>query len=290
MSVIMNDEDSRPESTYNPLLVTDDVMLRMSKSSFMSYRQCPRKFWWRRIGLPDIEMPDNEAALKGRIIHQNMEDALTSFDPSIKDVSALYPVGGDYDETVMALADLEQQRLEAWGPEFFAPLVAEQKTWVVDEENNVCLVGAFDGLFRHPSGGLCIAELKTGNLSTGKLSRVRRELAFYAYMLELMGNEPVTHFMVISSDCINDRTASSMLASSRKETFLGRNPEMGITIVEKVNRRTMNAFQKDYRNVLEGIRSLQWQPDWDDFFCQNYCDFFMSCDNQLHGDGSDPTA
>jgi hypothetical protein len=239
--------------------------------------------------LPDVKFPDSEAARKGREVHSAMEVALTSYDPSITDTTALYPVGGEYDETVAALADLEQQRLEWCGPELFAPLVAEQKTWVVDEENNVVLVGAFDGLFRHPDGGLMLCELKTGNMSSGKLSRVRRELAFYSYMLELMGIEPVTHFMVISSDCINDKTATSALGSSRKTTFLGREPEMGITIIEKVNRRTLNAFKRDYLKALEGLRSMQWTPSWSDYFCSNYCDFYMSCDEQLHAGGPDPT-
>lgn len=268
------------ESSYNPLEVNGDVKLRVSKSSFMSARSCLRKYWWNKVAMPDVRLPDTPASIRGTAVHNNLEHL---YDLWEEGPIPIPEVNEEYFDTLFAISELEEQRRLMWGDEFFKPIEAEQKHSVYDPELDVVLVGAWDGLFMHPSGGLCIMELKTGDLSTGKLSRVRRELSFYRRMLKLLDYPPVTHAMLISSDCINERTAQSVLKQKNKEVFLGA--EMGITIVEKVNARTTKAFEKDLFSVVDSIKNHDWSPSWSDYFCGQYCDFYLSCDNELHGDG-----
>ena len=293
-------EQHRVDSTYNPYEVTEQNILRVSKSSFMLARQCLRKYWWNKVALPDIRIPPNEFMIKGTIVHKGVEDLYTDWDPEneylggegdIHIIRGMLPVGTDYDDTFDEIAVMEEQRLDAWGPDFFQPVEAEVKHQVYDPEFDVMLVGMWDGLMQHPDGGLCIMELQTGDLSTGKLSRVRRALCFYARMIRLLGYEekygPVTHMMLISSDCINARTASTLLASKRKEVFMG--DEKGITVIERLGKRSHTAFEKDYARTVDGIRDMRWVPNWSDYFCANYCEFYLSCDEELHGAGEDPT-
>ena len=51
--------------------------LRVSKSSFMNYLSCPRQWWWRYVTLYDLKTPKSEAMIRGTVIHEVMEYALT---------------------------------------------------------------------------------------------------------------------------------------------------------------------------------------------------------------------
>ena len=62
------------KSSYNPYEAVGDVKLRVSKSCFMSARQCLRRYWWNKIALPDVRMPETEFQIKGTIVHKGVED------------------------------------------------------------------------------------------------------------------------------------------------------------------------------------------------------------------------
>ena len=65
------DEQSQA-SSYNPNI--SDI-LRVSKSSYMTYLMCPRQFYWRYVA--DIPSPPpTEAAIRGSIIHAAMEHGI----------------------------------------------------------------------------------------------------------------------------------------------------------------------------------------------------------------------
>lgn len=240
---------------------------------------------------PDVRLPPTEAMLRGNLVHEVLENAYEAYDggDSVKELFDSNLPLWDGDNTVNTLANLEQQRLDAWGPEHFKPISFEEKMSVYDKEHDVVMVGAWDGLLRHPEGGLCLVELKTGNMSTGKLSRVRKELCFYARMINLLGlwEEEVTHIMICSSNCTNDRTARTLLKSKAKEVFLGDFGE-GLTVIEKLNKRSINSFEKEYRQVIADLKAKDWSPSWSDYFCGEYCDYMVSCDDELHGSGASP--
>ena len=150
------------ESTYDP----NDIgvkKLRISKSSFMLARQCRRKYWWNKVQFPDIWLPPTEAMTRGNIVHDALEKMYDSYTGQ-DEIRPLFP-DGEYEDTYDALADLEQQRLDLWGKGHFKPMEYEQKRKVYDPDNDVVMVGAWDGLMEHPNGeGLIIVELKTGDL------------------------------------------------------------------------------------------------------------------------------
>ena len=68
--------EAKRTSTYDPTKVTDEMVLRVSKSSYNNYAMCPRQYWWNKIALPDMDIPSSEAAIRGTAIHQVMEDGL----------------------------------------------------------------------------------------------------------------------------------------------------------------------------------------------------------------------
>ena len=57
-----------------------------------------------------------------------------------------------------------------------------------------------------------------------------------------------------------------------------------------INRnRSAAAFEKDFAKVVNTLKMKDWTPKWSEYFCANYCDFYLSCDEELHGAGQDPT-
>lgn len=290
-NVLTDEQSLMLQSTYDPNGISGNKKLRISKSSFMQARQCRRKYWWNKVMFPDVRLPPTEAMLRGNVVHEVLENVYEKYDGE-DDVASLFPIEMklfEGDETVFTLANLEQQRLDSWGAKYFKPISFEEKMAVYDEIYDVVMVGAWDGLLLHPSGGLCLVELKTGDLSTGKLSRVRKELCFYARMINLLGiyEQEITHFMICSSNCTNDRTARSLLKSKSKEVFLGDNGQ-GLTVIEKINKRSITSFEKEYAEVIANLKAKDWSPDWNDYFCGEFCDYMVSCDDELHGSGASP--
>ena len=259
-------------SSYNP---SEGQYLRVSKSSFMTFNTCPRQFYWRYIA--DIPKPPaNEAMLRGTRVHSWLEGAYMN-DESIDTTE-------DEDvECVEALEQMENARMEAWGHDevFEAVVSAEQKYYAFDEENEVVLVGVIDGVLRHPDGSLIIAELKTGEMGDSKLSRTRRELCYYNAILQANGMDEVKHFMYLTPDCTNEKFLTSMINNRNKEVWLG--DTMGVTVIEKVNGRSLKAFAKSYNNVIPSMKSREWPIKWNDYYCPTWCEFFAACENEMMG-------
>lgn len=265
--------------------------LRVSKSSFMQYVQCPRKWWWQYVTLYDMKTPKSEAMIRGTVIHQVMEDALT---PTL-DVRPI-PVAvaeeaskTDYahDAGVQNLSDLLQMMSDDHGVLNIISL--EEKITVYDEENDCDLVGMIDGLFRHPDGGVMIVELKTGNLTTSKMSRYRKELAFYHRVLTLSGRftaEEITHYCIIAPDCEDEKLVSSLLDQKRQKRDIYLGDTQGVVIVEPVATRSLNGMNKSLSEAVEGMKQFDVPMKWNDYFCVEWCDYHMSCSTELTGGGT----
>jgi hypothetical protein len=275
----MND----PISPYDP---RSAGTLRVSKSSFMQYLQCPRKFWFQYCVLYDVKTPRSEAMIRGTAIHTVMEDALTpSFEPRPIPVAVAEEAAKtDYadDPGVQRLSDLLQMMSDDHGGLNIMSL--EEKITVYDEENDCTLVGMIDGLFRHPDGGVMIVELKTGNLTTSKMSRYRKELAFYHRVLTLSGRFPaeeITHYCIIAPDCEDEKLVSSMLNQKRQKRDIYLGNTAGVIIVEPVAKRSLNGMTENLKDAVQGIKEHQWPMKWNDYFCVEWCDYHMSCETEL---------
>ena len=278
--------------TYNPAETDDgDInapQLKMSKSSFMQYNMCPRKFWWNYIGLPDVKPPATDAMLRGSSIHRSMEPLV--FGPNdarqIKEANeiAADELGDDTGFEVMKemLSELEDT-IGKW-----TVLSAEVKLTVYDERKDIWLVGALDGLIQTEDGDVILVELKSGNFNDGKLSRTRRELAYYSYMLNLIPGFPIpTHFLYIAPDATNEKFLTKVMGQKKK--IVGAGLAHGMYMLEPVSLRTINAFMKVYDRTVDSLKAETFPIKWNDYFCTQYCDYVVQCEPETMGLCEDPT-
>jgi len=147
----------------------------------------------------------------------------------------------------------------------------------------VQLVGMIDGVFRHPDGHLVVVELKTGNANSSKLSRTRGELCFYRKLLMLKGYDEPTHFLTIFPDADNPDFLMSLMGKRNTQVYMG--DSQGLAVYEVVGTRSVNAMEKKLSNAVHGIMTQQWPIKWNDYFCTQWCEFHMSCNEELLGVG-----
>ena len=268
---------------YDP---TSPGVLRVSKSSFMQYLSCPRQWWFNYCALYDVRTPKSEAMIRGTAIHEIMENALIpTFDVRPIPVAVAEEAAKtDYahDLGVQNLSDLLQMMSE--DHKGLNIISLEEKITVYDEQNDCELVGMIDGLFRHPDGGVMIVELKTGNVTTSKMSKFRKELSFYHRILRLSGrfkSEEITHFCIIAPDCEDEKLANSLLNQKRQKRDIYLGNTQGIVIVEPIANRSINNCAKDLQKAVEGIKKMDVPMKWNDYFCVEWCDYHMSCETEL---------
>ena len=276
-------------STYNPIDVTDDTILRVSKSSFVTYAKCPRQFWWQKVALPDLRTPSSPEAERGTAIHQVMEDGLTymisSDDPSQRMATSddlrhgCFSVQAkeqdvDGDEGVEALQELLCSIATDWdGLEIVELEFKHEVNTVVeytDEDGNefsypVLLVGMIDGVFRHPDGHLVVVELKTGSCNDGKMSRTRRELCF----------------LTIYPDA--DNLDFLMKMQNKKNVDIWMGLEKGMAVYEKAGTRSISAMEKALSKSVHGMMTQEFPMKWNEFFCSQWCNFHLACNEELIG-------
>jgi len=166
-------------------------------------------------------------------------------------------------------------------------LMAEQKITVYDERLDVYLVGAMDGLLRTEDGKIVLVELKTGNFNSGKMSRTRRELAFYTYMLEFTEYPRPTHFLYIAPDATDAKLLTTL--EGQKKKVVGTGLTQGIFAMEPLSLRTVNAFMKAYEKTVGELKAKDFPIKWNDYFCTQYCDYVIQCEPETVGLCEDPT-
>jgi len=295
--------ETKRTSTYDPTKVTDEMVLRVSKSSYNNYAMCPRQYWWNKIALPDMDIPSSEAAIRGTAIHQVMEDGLRelSMDKTC-DISRLVHMDATFNRHAIAQGvqseagvDAMREILEAIADEWGYIEIVELEDKHVhpytisvltdDGEINypVELVGMIDGVFRHPDGHIVVVELKTGNANSSKLSRTRGELCFYRKLLMLKGYDEPTHFLTIFPDADNPDFLMSLMGKRNTQVYMG--DSQGLGVYEVINSRSITAMEKKLSNAVHGIMTQEWPIKWNDYFCTQWCEFHLSCNEELLGIG-----
>ena len=291
-------------STYNPIDVNDDTILRVSKSSFVTYAKCPRQFWWQKVALPDLRTPSSPEAIRGTNIHQVMEDGLNEINvlnaptsdtlrEGCFDVQAQEQgVGGD--DGVTAMQELLCAIASDWGELEIVELENKHEVrtdiWYTEDDGDgnllhhaytVMLVGMIDGVFRHPDGHLVVVELKTGSCNDGKMSRTRRELCFYRKLLGLKAYELPTHFLTIYPDA--DNLDFLMKMQNKKNVDIWMGLEKGMAVYEKAGTRSINAMEKALSKSVHGMMTQEFPMKWNEFFCSQWCNFHLACNEELIG-------
>lgn len=279
--------------------------VRLSKSAFMTYLSCPRKYWWNNVA--EIRGPRTHFMVHGTAVHTALENLYGNWKDEDSEWFAdlaLYDWEDNtqlhipyrewneeqqtiYHDSVDALLQLEAERLNRWGKEHFAPVEFEVKHTVRHPNSNFLLVGMIDGVHRHPDGGLVITELKTGKATKGKLTKTRKELCFYRHMLSLLGQDEALYFYYLFPECTNTELYLELEGKKDTEVWLG--DKQGMAVLEKVSKRSVSAMMKSLDKTIEGINDSLWNMKWNDWFCNEWCDFNMSCEGELIGIDSDPT-
>jgi len=276
-------------STYNPAeALAKGIPLRVSKSSFIGYDGCPRRYWWEKVA--GLRGPPTEHMVHGTQAHETLENLYNSVMEAkeVPDIEGIRPLMTGYDhEAVDNLASIEGERLRRWGPEHFIPVEAEVKHEVKHPLYNAVRVGAIDGVLRHPDGGLIVAELKTGKVSKFKHNKTRRELCYYRFMLELLGYGSAIYFYYMYPECDNMSLYQELESKRNNEVWLG--DFGGMAVLEKVNKRSVTAMHKKLNVTIEGLFAQEWPMKWNDYFCSNYCDYHMACESEQLGLDPDPT-
>ena len=275
------------KSSYNPAEYDGvNTPLRVSKSSLMTYMMCPRQYFWRRCaGLPSA--PPTEEMIRGKNIHTMMEVGLLE-GPNEMQVAAKEE-GLDNDPAVEALTILLHQI--GHDVDGFEVIEAEVKHVIPEqyEGGHIEWVGLIDGLVKFSSGEIAIVELKTGKMNKGKLGRTRKELLYYRRMLTLMdGYEEPTHFLYISPDFIgeeHDPKESLVEEGNKRGKRVWLGPEQGIAILEPIGKRSINAFTESLSSTIAQMRLQQWPMKWSEYFCPLWCEFCLSCEAELTGEG-----
>ena len=295
--------EAKRTSTYNPEEVGEEMVLRVSKSSYNQYAMCPRQYWWNKIALPDMDIPSSEAAIRGTAIHQVMEDGLRelSVDKSadiMADVAMdttfnkhAIAQGVQTEAGVDAMREILEAIAEEWGhieiveleDKHIHPYTISVLTDDGEIHYPVELVGMIDGVFRHPDGHLVVVELKTGNANSSKLSRTRGELCFYRKLLMLKGYDEPTHFLTIFPDADNPDFLMSLMGKRNTEVYMG--DSQGLAVYEAVGTRSINAMEKKLSNAVHGIMTQEWPIKWNEYFCTQWCEFHLSCNEELLGIG-----
>lgn len=267
-------------SSYKP----DGEILRVSKSSYMTYSMCPRQFYWRYVA--DVPSPPpSEAAIRGTIVHSAMEHGILGEPEDME--RYLIAEGMEEDRGAKNLASLIHSIASDLGS--FDVVEAEVKHQVYEEFTTqsgmtpIIWVGMIDGVLRHPQGGLIVVELKTGKMNMGKLGRTRKEMVFYTRMLKKMGYDEVTHFLYLTPDyeVVEGDKLLNEYKKRGKTMWLGENG--GYALLEPVTTRSINAFEQSLYDTIDSLKLQDFHMNWNEYFCPVWCDFHLNCESELTG-------
>jgi len=269
-------------SSYKP----GGEVLRCSKSSFMTYKMCPRQFYWRYVA--DVPSPPpSEAAIRGSIIHAAMEHGILGEPQDME--RFLIAESMEDDSGASALTSLLHQIANDLG--VFDVVEAEVKHEVYEELKlanvtlPIVLVGMIDGVLRHPQGGLILVELKTGKMNMGKLGRTRKELVYYSRLLKLLGYDEITHFLYLTPDYeMVDENDKLLLEYKKRGKTMWVGENNGYALLEPVLNRSVNAFENNLYDTIESLNSQQYDMNWNEYFCPIWCDFHLNCESELTGE------
>ena len=242
--------------------------------------------------LPDVRAPSTPEAIRGQNVHSVMEDVTAD---------GLKLAHGDFavasvehnvvnDPAVHELEIIMNEINDAWGG--IEVVEAEVKrhipttfTWQNEDgqeiTTDIVLSGMIDGVWRMPDGTLVIVELKTGSANDGKLSRTRKELCFYRKMLIDAGVGEANHYLIIFPDADNPDFLTNLINKRGTEVYMGMT--QGLAVMQQFGTRTLNSFQNSVNKFMQGITGQEWPIKWNEYFCTQWCDFHLACNDELAG-------
>jgi RecB family exonuclease len=263
-----------------------EPILKITKSSLMSYEWCPKKYEFSYI--ERLPQDQTEAMRKGTIVHNAREEFFNEFDIKkaetmeaeelIDYCSSLFPVD-EYAEMYMTIASFEAQRfLEARGEgktHEYLPIVNEglfdaeiiipknfSKKYPLKKNYTVRLQGIIDRIFIE-NGNLIPFELKTGNWSDSKVSGMRKEMAFYQLMLESCPVEVLEKYGL-----------NSKMEVSHWGWYY---PAADHFYVEPIIKTSMTSLKNSIAKLIKAYEEKNFEPKFYAPTCSKYCSFYGKC-------------
>ena len=266
------------EGSYNP----SEGTLRLSKSSFMTYSKCPKLYWWSYI--QELNPPASEAMIRGTEIHSVLESHLLESKPITTAAADLGIQDAVVDELNIIMEQLWEEN-PTW-----TLVEAEKKHEIpitIEHEGSsyqVILVGKIDGVFLDEKKNLIIVELKTGELTKSKVTRTKKELNFYRYMLECAGyNVEKCRYMVIAPDA-TDFAVVEQLAKKRSTQIVAMGEISGIAYIDNLHMGSYNNTLGKINTSVHGIYAEDWPANWNEWYCPEYCAYHLSCEAERYED------
>ncbi len=265
----------------------DEPILKITKSSMMSHLWCPKKYEFGYI--QRLPQDQSEAMRKGTVMHNAREDFFNDFsiakaealshDELVDYCTSLFPVDEYFDEYV-SIASFEANRfseaktedkLEEFLPacnegKFDCEIVISAETdpkYLLRRDYKVHLQGIIDRVFQEGNGYIPM-EFKTGKWTDGKVSSMRKEMAFYKLMIDnaseevlkqagLESNVPVTHWSWYY-------------------------PISNYIYVEEVKKTSMNAMMKSIARLIYAYERKNFPAKFFYKTCA-HCSYFGICES-----------
>jgi hypothetical protein len=82
-------------------------------------------------------------------------------------------------------------------------------------------------------------------------------------------------------DASNPDFVEKLRKQRGKAVFTGY--DAGVLLIEKVNQRSVNGFEKAFKDFRAKIGAHKWPMKWDDFTCPQWCNFAMACETEITG-------
>ena len=249
-----------------------DHLMRVSKSSLNTFQFCEQQYFIKYIlGVKETE---NDAMRRGTNVHDAIEDFYEAIDldhaQSLKeagDINAIYkyfigfipsiskekeykgvvspsrPFTLGEEDHLDRMMQIEASRFMTSDSEHFLPAINEDSLdavidLIVDGKTIlVHLTGIVDRAFMDGEGNLHIHELKTGlwKHSDFKLESMRKEMAFYVYLLRKSKGHPL---------------------SGTTATFWGWDHTKGDTAGKELYRYVENVRSDSIQEVIRDLKSL----------------------------------
>lgn len=282
-----------PNFYENKKMADPEPFKPIRKSAFMTYKKCPKKFWFSYFVHPDEYWNYNEknnnnvAAAKGDIYHAELDEFFDKIDYNL-----IYELNNDdklftyfrnkfsfsdhYEENP---SDIDQWfdwtcRMEVNRSNFFkkryskteflqwyAPKACEIKVTMTDEIDRTGHIDRVDYLPKEQS--YCIVEYKTGkNYDVTKpwsLTALRAETAFYAIICNEMKifDKPVHYWALY-------------------------NPKIQQFSIEKFPAATMRAVNNTYKGLIQKIKEAGDFERKMSPLCM-YCEYRRECFHGIEG-------
>jgi len=72
-----------------------------------------------------------------------------------------------------------------------------------------------------------------------------------------------------------------MMGKRNTEVFMGES--QGLAVYEVINKRSITAMEKKLSASVHGIMTQEWPIKWNEYFCTQWCEFHLSCNEELLG-------